>query len=73
MAAKQAGFLDGAEGKSSKRLLSILGWAAALAIAVAGLAFPKISGTTVQGLVIAFLTFSAALQGVSAYSERKLK
>ncbi len=67
---KTVGFLDGSEGKSSKRLLSILGWAAALCISIAGLAF-KLDGTMVTGLVVAFLTFSAAMQGVSVWQEKK--
>jgi hypothetical protein len=70
MATQQAGFLDGKEGKSSKRLLSVLGWAAALVIAIAGLIF-KLDAALVTGLVVAFLTFSAALQGVTVWQERK--
>lgn len=70
MATKQAGFLDGAEGKSSKRLLSVLGWAAALLIALAALVF-KLEKEPVLGLVAAFLTFSAAMQGVSVWQEKK--
>jgi hypothetical protein len=67
----EEGFLDGKEGKSSKRLLSVLGWAAALAISIVGLAFAKLDTTLVLGLVGLFLTFSAGMQGVSVWQEKK--
>jgi hypothetical protein len=69
--AKPDGFLEGAEGKSSKRLLSVLGWGAALVIAGIGLAFKKLDTTMVLGLVGLFLTFSAGMQGVSVWQEKK--
>jgi hypothetical protein len=69
-AQREDGFLEGKEGKSSKRLLSVLGWGAALAIAIAGLAF-GLDATLVGSLVIAFLTYSLAMQGVVAWKEKK--
>ena len=70
MVEQKDGFLEGKDGWSSKRLLSVLGWATALLISAAGLAF-KLDGQTVQGLVITFLTFAGAMQGVSVWQEKK--
>lgn len=65
-----AGFFDGVEGKSSKRLQSFLGLVAALIYPlVAGLL--KLNGSTVA-ICSAFLAYSAAMQGVSMYQEAKL-
>jgi hypothetical protein len=68
---QQDGFLEGKDGKSSKRLLSVLGFAGAFLIAAAGLVFPTLDKTTVLGLVTLFLTFSAGMQGVSVWQEKK--
>ncbi|MDD5375741.1 hypothetical protein [Acidithiobacillus sp.] len=69
-AQEQDGFFDGVGGKSSKRLGSLLGLAAALL-------FPFIAGLTnlkvpIAEITTAFLVYSAALQGVSMYQETKL-
>lgn len=63
------GILDGPGGKSSKRLGSLIGLGAALV-------FPLLVGLLkldlpVAELTIAFLGYSAALQGVSMIAERK--
>lgn len=70
MATQQDGFLDGKEGKSSKRLLSVLGFGAAFIIAVLGLAF-EFDVTLVLGLATMFLTFSAGCQGIAVWQEKK--
>lgn len=63
------GFLSGSEGKSSKRLSALLALGAALL-------FPVIAGllkleTPTTEITIAFLVYSAAMQGVSYLSEKK--
>ncbi len=64
------GVLDGPGGKSSKRLSALLALGAAISLSfVAG--FFKMKDLPVVELVIAFLTYSAAMQGVSYLSERK--
>jgi hypothetical protein len=67
---QEDGFLEGPEGKSSKRLLSVLGFGAALLISAGGLAF-KWETTLVLGLATLFLTFSAGCQGISVWQEKK--
>ena len=68
MATKVDGFLDGAGGKSSKRLQSFLGLLAALL-------FPVLCGVfdlkvPVAEITASFLVYSAALQGVSYLQEK---
>jgi len=65
---KPDGFLDGAGGKSSKRLQSFLGLLAALL-------FPVLCGVfdlkvPVAEITASFLVYSAALQGVSYLQEK---
>jgi len=71
MAAQKDGFLEGKDGYSSKRLLSFLGFVAAFAISVMGLAFKVLDTTLVLGLATMFLTFSAGCQGISVWQEKK--
>lgn len=68
---KPGGILDGPEGKSSKRLLSLLGLAAALLFPIL-VGFFKLK-LPVAELSGAFLVYSAAMQGVSYLQERKKK
>jgi ABC-type uncharacterized transport system permease subunit len=72
-AAPPAHYLDGAGGKSSKRLQSFLGLVAALLSPIV-LGFVQMWTKVkfpVAEIVTAFLVYSAALQGVSYLQERK--
>jgi hypothetical protein len=63
------GLIDGVGGKSSKRLGSLVGLGAALVFPLL-VALLKLNLPVVE-LTIAFLTYSAALQGVSTIAEKK--
>ena len=64
------GFLQAAPGvDSSKRLESFIGLGLAAVTAVLGMAL-KLDGTTIGIVSGAFLTYSLAMQGVSAAAER---
>lgn len=66
-----AGFLQDGQGNgSSKRLESILGFGAAVLVAVLGIIFAPGHLLEVAGVTGAFLTYSATMQGISASSER---
>ena len=64
------GFFQDANGdRSSKRLESVISLCAAILIAGASIAFAW-GKEIASGLVITFLTYSAAMQGISMVGER---
>ena len=63
------GLIDGVGGKSSKRLGSLIGLGAALLCPIL-VGLLKLN-LPVTELTIAFLTYSAALQGVSMIAEKR--
>ena len=71
--ANPAGFLqDGNGNNSSKRLESFLGFGVAAAVAILGVIFVPTHLVEVGAVAGAFLTYSLAMQGVSASSEKNL-
>ena len=69
----QAGFVeDGNGNRSSKRLESLLGFGVAAAVAILGIILVPSHLTEVAAVAGAFLTYSLAMQGVSAASERNM-